>query len=217
MDFARRRFLQTAGAAALAAAPRAGFAQSYPTRPIRLIVGQPAGTAPDTIARLVAGWLGQRLGQPVVVENRPGAGLNLATELVVHAAPDGYTLLLSSLTNAINATLYEHLPFDFVRDIAPVAFVGDNAFVMVVTPSFPATSVAEFIAYAKANPGKINFASGGVGTSGIESTRFDAVTPRARTLPVLMCPIGPGRLSNSTCTWPASRSVSAGAPPRYGT
>ena len=166
MDFARRRFLKTAaGAAALAAAPRGGFAQSFPTRPVRLVVGQPAGTAPDTIARLVAEWLGQRLGQPVVVENRPGAGLNLATEIVVHAAPDGTTLLLSSLTNAINATLYEHLPFDFVRDIAPVAFVGDNSFVMVVTPSFPATSVAEFIAYAKANPGKVNMASAGPGTA----------------------------------------------------
>jgi len=166
VDFARRRFLKTAaGAAALAAAPRAGFAQSFPTRPVRLVVGQPAGTAPDTIARLVAEWLGQRLGQPVVVENRPGAGLNLATEIVVHAAPDGYTLLLSSLSNAINATLYDHLPFDFERDIAPVAFVGDNPFVMVVTPSFPATSVAEFIAYAKANPGKVNMASAGPGTA----------------------------------------------------
>jgi tripartite-type tricarboxylate transporter receptor subunit TctC len=163
---ARRRFLQAAaGVGALAAAPRAGLAQSYPTRPVRLIVGQPAGTAPDMIARLLAEWLGQRLGQSVVVENRPGAGLNLATEIVVHAAPDGYSLLLSSLTNAINATLYEHLPFDFLRDIAPVAFVGDNAFVMVVTPSLPAKDVLEFIAYAKANPGKVNMASAGSGTA----------------------------------------------------
>ena len=145
--------------------PRTVHAQTYPTRPIRLIVGQPAGTAPDTIARLLADWLGQRLGQSVVVENRPGAGLNLATETVVHAAPDGYTLLLSSLTNAINATLYEQLPFDFVGDIEPVAFVGDNAFVLVVTPSLPAASVAEFIAYAKANPGKVNMASAGNGTA----------------------------------------------------
>jgi tripartite-type tricarboxylate transporter receptor subunit TctC len=154
-----------AAAAALATAPRAGHAQSYPTRPVRLIVGQPPGTAPDTIVRLLAEWLGQRLGQPFVVENRPGAGLNLATELVTHAAPDGTTLLLSSLTNAINATLYEHLPFDFERDIAPVAFVGDNAFVMVVTPSLPAKDAAEFIAYAKANPGKVNMASAGSGTA----------------------------------------------------
>jgi tripartite-type tricarboxylate transporter receptor subunit TctC len=164
--FARRTFLQAAiGAAALAAAPRAGRAQAYPTRPVRLIVGQPAGTSPDTIVRLLAEWVGQRLGQPIVVENRPGAGLNLATETVAHAAPDGYTLLLSSLTNAINATLYEHLPFDFMRDIAPVAFVGDNAFVMVVTPLFPAKDAAEFIAYAKANPGKVNMASAGSGTA----------------------------------------------------
>ncbi len=167
MDFARRGFLKTAvGVTALAAAPRRrAHAQTYPTRPVRLVVGQPAGTAPDTIARLLAEWLGQRLGQAVVVENRPGAGLNLATEIVAHAAPDGYTLLLSSLTNAINATLYEHLPFDFARDIAPVAFVGDNAFVMVVTPSFPAKDAAEFIAYAKANPGKVNMASAGSGTA----------------------------------------------------
>jgi len=166
VDFARRGFLQAAaGAAALAATPRAGFAQTYPTRPVRLVVGQPPGTAPDTIARLLAEWLGQRLGQAVVVENRPGAGLNLATEIVAHAAPDGYTLLLSSLTNAINATLYEHLPFDFERDIAPVAFVGDNAFVMVVTPAFPAKDAAEFIAYAKANPGKVDMASAGSGTA----------------------------------------------------
>ena len=99
--------------------PRASRAQNYPTRPIRLIVGQPPGTAPDTIARLLAQWLGERIGQTIVVENRPGASLNLAIETVVHASPDGYTLLLSSLTNAINATLYEHLPFDFMRDIAP--------------------------------------------------------------------------------------------------
>jgi len=164
--FARRRFLQAAiGATALAAGPRAGRAQSHPSRPVRLVVGQPPGTAPDTIARLLAEWVGQRLGETIVVENRPGAGLNLATEAVVRAAPDGYTLLLSSLTNAINATLYEHLPFDFVRDIAPVAFVGDIPFVMVVTPSFPAKDAAEFIAYAKANPGKVNMASAGSGTA----------------------------------------------------
>lgn len=123
--------------AAVLAAPRAGYAQTYPTRRVRLVVGQPAGTAPDAIARLFAEWLRQRLGQSVVVENRPGAGLNLATETVVHAAPDGYTLLLSSLTNAINATLYEHLPFDFIRDIAPVAFVGDNPFVILLVINLP--------------------------------------------------------------------------------
>ena len=165
MDFARRRFLQAAVGATARAVPRAGHAQTYPTRPVRLIVGQPAGTAPDTIARLLAEWLGQRLVQSVIVENRPGAGTNVATESVVHAAPDGYTLLLSSMTNTINATLYPHLPFDFIRDIAPVAFVGDNPFVMVVTLSFPAKDVAEFIASAKANPGKVNMASGGSGSA----------------------------------------------------
>jgi tripartite-type tricarboxylate transporter receptor subunit TctC len=166
VQYRRRRFLKAAaGAAAIAGAPHVVRAQSLPTRPLRLVVGQPAGTAPDAVARLLADWLGQRLGQSVVVENRPGAGLNLAAETVVRAAPDGYTLLLSSLTNAINATLYEHLPFDFMRDIAPVAFVGDNAFVMVVTPSLPANSVAEFIANAKANPDKINMASAGPGTA----------------------------------------------------
>jgi tripartite-type tricarboxylate transporter receptor subunit TctC len=166
VDFSRRRFLQaTLAAPAFAAAPRVGHAQAYPTRPVRLVVGQPAGTAPDTIARLVGEWLGQRLGQSVIVENRPGAGTNVATETVVRAAPDGYTLLLSSMTNAINATLYQHLPFDFIRDIAPVAFVGDNPFVMVVTPPFPAKDVADFIAYAKANPGKVNMASGGSGSA----------------------------------------------------
>jgi len=166
VDFSRRRFLQAAlGAPALTAAPRAGHAQTYPARPLHLIVGQPAGTAPDTIARLLAEWLGQRLGQSVVVENRPGAGTNIATESVARAAPDGYTLLLSSMTNAINATLYPHLPFDFLHDIAPVAFVGDNPFVMVVTPAFPARDVGEFIAYAKANPGKVNMASGGNGSA----------------------------------------------------
>jgi tripartite-type tricarboxylate transporter receptor subunit TctC len=166
LDFSRRKFLHAALAApALAAAPSVGHAQTYPTRPIHLVVGQAAGTAPDIIARLLAQWLGQRLGQSIMVENRPGAGTNVATESVVRAPPDGYTLLLSSMTNAINATLYPHLPFDFVRDIAPVTFVSDNPFVMVVTPSFPANNVAEFIAYAKANPGKVNMASGGNGSA----------------------------------------------------
>jgi tripartite-type tricarboxylate transporter receptor subunit TctC len=166
VNVSRRRFLQAALAApAVAAAPRAGYAQTYPTRPVHLVVGQPAGTAPDTIARLLGEWLGQRLAQSVLVENRPSAGTNVATESVIRAAPDGYTLLLSSMTNAINAALYQHLPFDFIRDIAPVAFVGDNPFVMVVTPSFPANNVAEFIAYAKANPGKVNMASGGSGSA----------------------------------------------------
>lgn len=166
MNLPRRKFVSLAtGAAALAAFARFAKAQNYPTRPVRVIVGQPAGTAPDAIARLLGQLLSERLGQPFLVENRPGAGLNIAAETVVRAPADGYTLLLSSLTNAVNATLYESLNFDFARDIAPVAGIGDNAFVMVVTPSLPAKTVPEFIAYAKANPGKINMASAGSGSA----------------------------------------------------
>jgi tripartite-type tricarboxylate transporter receptor subunit TctC len=128
-------------------------------------VGTPPGTSPDTIARLFGQWLSERLGQPFAIENRPGAGMNVATEIVVRAPADGYTLLLSSLTNAINAMLYTNLNFNFLRDIAPVAFVGDNAFLMAVTPSLPVKTVPEFIAYAKANPGKVNMASGGNGSA----------------------------------------------------
>ena len=145
--------------------PRAARTQGYPARSVHLVVGTPPGTSPDTIARLFGQWLSERLGQPFVIENRPGAGMNVATEMVVRASADGYTLLLSSLTNAINATLYTKLDFNFLRDIAPVAFVGDNAFLMAVTPSLPVRTVPEFIAYAKANPGKINMASGGNGSA----------------------------------------------------
>ncbi len=166
MNLPRRKFLSFAtSAGALAAFARIARAQSYPTRPVRLIVGQPAGTAPDTIARLLGQSLSERLGQPFVVDNRPGAGLNIAAEAVVRAPADGYTLLLSSLTNAVNETLYDNLNFDFARDIAPVAPVGDNAFVMVVTPSLPVKTVPEFIVYARANPGKINMASAGSGSA----------------------------------------------------
>jgi tripartite-type tricarboxylate transporter receptor subunit TctC len=166
LNLPRRKFLSLAtSAAALAAFARIARAQSYPTRPVRLIVGQSAGTAPDAIARLLGQSLSERLGQPFVVENRPGAGLNIAAEAVVRAPADSYTLLLSSLTNAVNATLYDNLNVDFARDIAPVAPVGDNVFVMVVTPSLPAKTVPEFIAYARANPGKINMASAGSGSA----------------------------------------------------
>ncbi len=166
MNLPRRKFLSLAtSAAALSATARIAKAQSYPTRPVRVIVGQPAGTAPDAIARLLGQLLSERLGQPFLVENRPGAGLNIAAEAVVRAPADGYTLLLSSLTNAVNATLYENLNFDFARDIAPVAPIGDNAFVMVVAPSLPAKTVPEFIAYARGNPGKINMASAGSGST----------------------------------------------------
>lgn len=162
MDLPRRRFLQLAGVAA-ATAPRLAFADDYPTRPVRFVVGFVAGGAPDIIARLVGQSLSERLGQPFVVEDRPGAGTNIATETVVRAAPDGYTILLVGTPNMINASLYSDLKFDFIRDATPVGSFGENPFVMVVNPEFPAKTVAEFIAYAKANPGKINVTSTGTG------------------------------------------------------
>jgi tripartite-type tricarboxylate transporter receptor subunit TctC len=139
-------------------------AQTYPTRPVRIIVGFPPGGPTDIAARPIGRWLSERLGQQFVIENRPGAGSNIGTEAVVRSPPDGYTLLLAYSTNAINATLYDKLNFNFIRDIAPVASISRETTVMVVHPSFPARTVPEFVAYAKANPGKINFASGGNGT-----------------------------------------------------
>jgi tripartite-type tricarboxylate transporter receptor subunit TctC len=166
VKLSRRRCLHlVAGAAALPGVSRFASAQAYPARPVRMIVGFPAGNAPDIVARLVGQWLSERLGQQFVIENRPGAGSNIATEAAVIAPADGHTLLMSVLTNVFNAALYPNLKFDFVRDLAPVASIADAPFVMVVGPSFPATSVPEFIAYAKANPGRINMASGGNGTS----------------------------------------------------
>jgi tripartite-type tricarboxylate transporter receptor subunit TctC len=166
MRLPRRRFLHfLAGAAALTAPPRAACALDYPTRPVRLVVDLPAGLAPDVIARLVSEPLAQRLGQPVVVENRPGAAGNIGAEYVVRATPDGYTLLAAISGNAVNATLYQDLTFNFVRDIAPIALVAITPLVLVVAPSFPAKTIPEFIAYAKANPGKINLATAGVGTA----------------------------------------------------
>jgi tripartite-type tricarboxylate transporter receptor subunit TctC len=165
MKLHRRELLTlAAGAAALPAASRIARAQAYPARPVRILVGYGAGSTPDIYARVVADWLTQRLGQTFVVENKPGAATNLAAEAVVRADPDGYTLLLVASPNFINANLYNDLNFNFIRDIAPVASIARAPFVMVVTPSFPAKTVAEFIAYAKANPGKINMASGGTGT-----------------------------------------------------
>ena len=165
MKLLRRQLLHlVAGAAALPAVSRFALALDYPTRPIHVIVGYPPGSGPDIEARLIGQWLSERLGQPFIVENRPGAASNLATEAVVHAPPDGYTLLLVASANASNATLYDKLSFNFIRDIAPVASIMRAPFVMQVNPSFPARSVPEFIAYAKANPGKINMASSGNGT-----------------------------------------------------
>jgi tripartite-type tricarboxylate transporter receptor subunit TctC len=142
------------------------WAQTYPTRPVRIIVGFTPGGGVDINARLIGQWLSERLGQQFVIENRPGAGTNIATEAVVRAAPDGYTLLLATVPNAINATLYDKLNFNFIRDITPVATISGVPNIMAVHPSFPAKTVPEFIAYAKANPGKVNMASVGNGTSG---------------------------------------------------
>jgi tripartite-type tricarboxylate transporter receptor subunit TctC len=165
MKLLRRHFLHlVAGAAALSFAPQVARAQAYPTRPVRIIVGfAPAGPG-DIIARLIGQWLSERLGQQFVIDNRPGAGGNIGTEALVRAPADGYTLLLCGVFNAINATLYDKLNFNFIRDIAPVAGVIQGPYVIVVNPSVPAKSVPEFIAYIKANPRTLNMASGGTGT-----------------------------------------------------
>ncbi len=165
MQLPRRRFLQLgAGAAALPALSRLSRADSYPARPVRLIVTVPAGGSPDIIGRLMAQWLSERLGQPFVIENRPGASANIGTEVVVKAPPDGYTLLLAMSANAINASTYQHMNFNFMRDTAPVASIATIPLVMVENLAVPAVTVPEFIAYAKANPGKINMATAGNGT-----------------------------------------------------
>lgn len=167
MKLPRRKILHfAAGAAALTAMPRVATALDYPTRPVRLVVGFPAGTSPDIIARLIAQPLSERIGQQIIIDNRPGAANNIATEIVVKAPADGYTLLLVPVsTSAANVTLYPTLNFRFARDIAPVAMIGGVSFVMVVNPSLPTTTVPEFIAYAEANPGKLNMASVGNGTA----------------------------------------------------
>ena len=166
MKVPRREFLHlAAGIAALPTLSRTARAEGYPTRPVRLFVGFAPGGGNDITARLVGQWLSEHLGQPIVIENRPGAATNIATEAVVNAAPDGYTLLFVPPTAAINATLYEKLNFNFIRDFAPIAGIIRIPDVMVVNPSVPARTVREFIAYAKANPGKINFASPGIGTT----------------------------------------------------
>jgi tripartite-type tricarboxylate transporter receptor subunit TctC len=166
MKLPRRRFLHlAAGAAALPAVQRIAVAQSYPTRPVRLIVGFAPGGTTDITARLIGQWLSERLGQQFLIENRSGAGTNIATEAVVHAPADGYTLLLVTASNAINATLYDKLGFNFIRDIAPVAGIIRYPLVMQVNPSFLAKTVPEFISYAKSSPGKVSYGSGGIGTS----------------------------------------------------
>jgi tripartite-type tricarboxylate transporter receptor subunit TctC len=164
MKSSRRRLLQLVTGAAALAAPRLTSAQSYPRRPVRIVAGAPAGLAPDIVARLTAQWLSERLNQQFVVDNRPGAGTNIAAEGVIRSAPDGFTLFLATPANAINATLYPSLNFNFMRDTAPVAGICLGPYVMVVNPMLPTTTVADFIAYAKANPGKVNMASAGNGT-----------------------------------------------------
>ena len=166
MTLHRRHVLQlAAGAAALPAFPRSTLADAYPSRPVQMMVPFPAGSSPDIIARLSGEWLSERLGQNFVIQNRPGAGGNIATEIVVRADTDGYTILADVLSNVLNASLYHHLSFNFMRDIAPVATVANAPYVVLTTQSLPAKTVPELIAYAKANPGKINFASGGIGTA----------------------------------------------------
>lgn len=161
----RKRFLRLAASAAvLPAVSRVAWAQAYPIKPVRIVVGVAAGGPIDMIARLIGQWLSERLGQQFIIENRPGAGTNIGTEAVVRASPDGYSLLLVATSSAINATLYDKLNFNFIRDVAPVAGIISTPNVMVVHPSFPAKTVPEFIAYGKANPGKINMANPGTGT-----------------------------------------------------
>jgi tripartite-type tricarboxylate transporter receptor subunit TctC len=168
MKLLRRRVLQlTAGAAALPAASLSAlllaFAQSFPSRPVRIVVALPAGSSPDIVARLMAQWLSERLGQQFIIDNRPGANGNVGTESAIRSAPDGYTLLQAIAANTVNASIYKTLSFDFARDITPIAGVVRIPHVMEVNPAVPVTTVPEFIAYAKANPGKLNMASGGVG------------------------------------------------------
>jgi tripartite-type tricarboxylate transporter receptor subunit TctC len=165
MELRRRTFLQwAAGAAVLSGTRRSARAESYPSRPVRILVGYAPGGETDITARLIGPWLAERLGQQFVVENRPGASGNIAAEAVARAAPDGYTLLLVAANNATNAALYEKLPFNFIRDIAPVASICRDSFVMVVNPAFPAKTVPEFIAYAKSNRGKLNMGASGAGS-----------------------------------------------------
>ena len=187
MKISRRQLLHIAvGATALLPASRFAWAQTYPSRPVRIIVGFAAGGPNDILARLIGQWLSERLGQPFVIENRPGAGSNIATEAVVRAPPDGYTLLLVGSPNAINATLYNNLNFNFIRDIAPVASLIRGALVMLVHPSVPAKTLPAFIAYAKANPGKLTYGSGGIG--GITHITAELFKQQAGGLDILHVP-----------------------------
>src|ERR1700736_2963526 len=166
MKLPRREVLRLlAGASALPPLPRAASALAYPSRPVRLLVPYPAGGAPDIVARLIGQWLSERLRQQFIIDHPRAAGGNIATEMVAKAAPDGYTLLHAVSTNAVNATLYERLNYNFLRDFAPIGSVGTLPVALVIYPAFPAKTLGEFIAYAKANPGKVNMASQGIGTT----------------------------------------------------
>jgi tripartite-type tricarboxylate transporter receptor subunit TctC len=187
MKLPRRQLMhRAAGAVALLGVSRFAWAQSFPSRPVRIIVGFAAGGPNDILARLIGQWLSERLGQPFVIENKLGAGSNIATEAVVRASPDGYTLLLVGSPNAINATLYEKLNFNFIRDIAPVACLIRGALVMLVHPSVPAKTLPEFIAYAKTNPGKLSYGSGGIG--GITHVTAELFKQQAGGLDILHVP-----------------------------
>ncbi len=221
MKLPRRRFLHlAAGAAALSVLSRIANAQAYPTRPVRIVVTFPAGGSNDVHARLLGQWLSDRLGQPFVVENRPGGGGNVGTEAVVRSAPDGHTLLLLSVGIAINAAFYEKLSYDLIRDIAPIAAFYRSAYVMLVSPSVPAKTVPEFIAYVKANPTKINMGSNGVGATGhLAGEMFKMMTgidmlhvPYRGEAPALTDLVG-GQLQMmfANCSWPG-RSPSSAMP-----
>src|SRR5947208_15989724 len=178
MKLPRRQFLHlAAAAAALPAVCRTASAQAYPTKPIRWIIGFPPGGGADTVARIMEPWLSRRLGQPVIIENRPGASTNISVQAVVNAPPDGYTLLYIAASAAVNVSLFDNLPFNLLRDIAPVSGMNDFPLVMIVNPLVPARTVAEFVAYAKANPGKVNMASFGTGsTSHVAGELFKSMT-----------------------------------------
>jgi tripartite-type tricarboxylate transporter receptor subunit TctC len=178
MTISRRKFLHlAAGSGALPVLSHTAQAQAYPSRPVHIVVPYAAAGPNDIVARVVCQWMSERLGQPFVIENRPGAGTNIGTEMVVHAPPDGYTVLVVSSSHAINATLYDKLNFSFVRDIAPVASIMRVPNVMLVNPAFPARSVREFIDYGRANPGRLNFASSGIGASNhMSGELFKAMT-----------------------------------------
>jgi tripartite-type tricarboxylate transporter receptor subunit TctC len=215
MKLPRRIFLHlAAGAAALPAVSRVARAQTYPTRPVRIIVAfAPAGSS-DIVARPMGQWLSERLGQQFVVENRPGGGGNIGTEAVVRASPDGYTLLIIGGWNAINATLYDKLSFNFIRDIAPVAGIHREPYVIVVHPSVPAKTVPEFIAYAKANPGKVTMASGGIGAPSHVSGELFKMGPGSTWC---MCPIAVGAQRLQTYSVVRCRSCSPPRLPRSST